>query len=108
MDTTQIQEPLTQFIHKIPKTIEIDQVIIFGSYLEGTATKDSDIDVIVVSDDFKNMSEDDRLTLLYRASRFIEPDIHPWGFTPEELQQASHLTPIGYVRDKGFRFPVSV
>lgn len=104
MDITNIQQPLKQFLQQIPKSIGIDQVIIFGSYLEGTATKDSDIDVIVVSDDFKNMSEDDRLTLLYRAARFIEPDVEPWGFTNEELKQAGKQTTLGHAWSTGLRF----
>jgi hypothetical protein len=82
----------------------VDQVIVFGSYLEGNATEDSDIDVLVISDDFKSLDEDQRLDLLYEAKGFIEPPIHPWGFTPEELEKASELTTLGYARTAGIRF----
>jgi len=68
------------------------------------ATDDSDIDVIVVSEDFKSMNEDQRLDLLYEKSLQIRPEIHPWGFTPEEIERASELTTVGYVRTAGFRF----
>jgi len=108
MDTTQIQQPLTQFLQAISAKVKVKELIIFGSYLEGNVTEGSDVDVVVVSPEFDQMDEDHRLDILYEGSRFIKPDIHPWGFTPEELQQASHLTPIGYVRDKGFRFPVII
>jgi len=104
MDIKKFRKPINQFINQMPKSIKVDQVILFGSQLEGTATKDSDIDVIVVSDDFKQMSEDERLLMLYKARREIEPEVHPWGFTKEELDQASELTTLGYARTSGFRF----
>lgn len=104
MDIKQVQKPLTQFVKNIPASIKVDQVIVFGSYLEGTARSDSDIDVIVVSDDFRGMDEDQRLKLLYQSRRFIEPEVHRWGFTSEELNQASELTTLGYARTSGIRF----
>jgi len=50
------------------------------------------------------MNEDQRLDVLYQARRYIEPEIHPWGFTPEELQKASKLTTLGHARDQGYHF----
>ena len=104
MDTRQINQPLKKFIKAVSQKVAVDEVIVFGSRLEGNAREDSDIDVIVVSDDFKQMTEDDRLDLLYKASAFIEPEIHPWAFTNEELNQKSELTTWGYARTSGFRF----
>lgn len=104
MDINQIQPPLNKFLASLSQQIKVDEVIIFGSYLEGNAKEDSDIDVIVVSDNFKSMEESQRLDILYHASAFIEPDIHPWAFTSGELKQASRLTTWGYARDKGIRF----
>jgi hypothetical protein len=104
MDINQINHPLSQFVEKLPKSIKVDQVIIFGSHLEGKATEESDIDVLVISNDFQRMDEDTRLDILYDAAKEIEPEIHPWGFTAQELKKASRLTPLGYVRDAGIRF----
>ncbi len=104
MDTQKIQKPLTQFLQHIPKHIRIAEIIVFGSYLEGNATEDSDIDVFVISDDFISLSEDQRLDILYHASVSIDPEIHPWGFTTDELAKASRLTTLGYARESGYRF----
>ena len=104
MDIKRIQSPLKQFIRNLPRSINVDRVIVFGSYLEGTAEPDSDIDVIVVSENFKQMDEDQRLDLLYFAKRYVDPEIHPWGFTNDELQAASPLTTLGHARDHGWRF----
>lgn len=104
MDTRKIKKPLTEFIKKIPQSITVEEVIVFGSHSKGEATDESDIDVVVISNDFTHVSPDKRLDILYKASSFIQPDIHPWGFTKEELRKASLLTTLGQVRLTGYRF----
>jgi uncharacterized protein len=107
MDSDRIKQPLNQFVKKISNSVKVERVIVFGSYLEGNATKDSDIDVFIISDDFKTLDEDQRLDILYDATDNIdntEPDIHPWGYTQEELERASRLTLMGYVRDNGIHY----
>ena len=104
MDTQAIKKPLNQFINALSSKVKPEKLIIFGSYSEGTAKDDSDIDVIVVSNSFRNMDEDARLDVLYRASRFIAPDIHPWGVTKEELNRANKQSTLGYARFYGKHF----
>ena len=48
----QIKEPLLKMYGE-----KIKQVILYGSYVRGLATKDSDIDLLVVVDDSLNPSE---------------------------------------------------
>lgn len=45
--------------------IPIDKIIFFGSRAKGTARKDSDIDLVVVSKKFKNLEFRARPLLLY-------------------------------------------
>ncbi|OGJ39249.1 MAG: hypothetical protein A3A82_00405 [Candidatus Pacebacteria bacterium RIFCSPLOWO2_01_FULL_47_12] len=104
MDLRQIKQPLKLFISALPKAVKLSQVIVFGSRGDGTALKDSDIDVIVVSDYFLDISEDNRLDVLYKASRFISPEIHPWGVTPEELSKADKQSTLGAARESGKQF----
>ncbi len=104
MDIKQVAQPLNRFIRRLPPSLKVDEVIIFGSYFHGQATEDSDIDVLVVSDDFQTMDVDERDDMLYRASRDIEPVIEPWGFTHQELNRFGPLSTAGYARDKGIRF----
>ena len=104
MDITQIQQPLANYIRTLGKHIHVDDVIVFGSYCEGRADTESDIDLLIVSDSFADMNEDDRLDLLYKTSQFMQPEIHPWGYTQQELQQASRLSLLGHARDTGTKF----
>jgi len=85
MDLRQIKQPLKLFISALPKAVKLSQVI-------------------VVSDYFLDISEDNRLDVLYKASRFISPEIHPWGVTPEELSKADKQSTLGAARESGKQF----
>jgi len=104
MDTTAIQTPLKAFLKRISSKIRVQHLIVFGSYAWGAPTNDSDLDVIVVSDDFKKIRSDKRDTLLWRAAEGITPEIQPWGFTTKELQEAGEYSTLGHARDAGIRF----
>ncbi|MEW5746215.1 MAG: nucleotidyltransferase domain-containing protein [Nitrospirota bacterium] len=61
-------------------------ILLYGSYARGNAREDSDIDVIVISEDFKGMNLRERLELLgLAAGRVFEP-IEAIGYTSEELE----------------------
>ena len=63
-----------------------ESILLYGSYARGNAREDSDIDIIVVSRDFKNMNLRERLELLgLAAGRVFEP-IEALGYTPDELE----------------------
>jgi predicted nucleotidyltransferase len=84
---------------KIPKTlkefrsaleaagIKVDRIILFGSYATGNAKKESDIDVAVISEDFKGMNVLKRfetIGLALAKARIMEP-IEAIGYTKKEF-----------------------
>ncbi len=104
MDKRTIRKSINQFLQKLVGKVQVDKVYIFGSQGSGLALDDSDIDILVVSENFKSMNEDQRLDILYKASRFIRPEIHPWGITSKELESASKLTTIGNIKSTGISY----
>jgi len=74
------------------KLIKISRVILFGSAAAGKMHRDSDLDIIVLSPDFKNMDYISRLQLLSRAREdkftFVPMDI--LGYTLEEFEKMAH------------------
>lgn len=46
--------------------IRVEEIVLFGSVARGDFREDSDLDMIVVSQDWEGMSVTDRLGLLYR------------------------------------------
>jgi len=67
--------------------INSQKIILYGSYAKGNPREDSDIDLIVISDDFKDMNLRERLEILgIAAGRVFEP-IEALGYTPKEIKQ---------------------
>lgn len=80
---TGIIERYKQELQKL--NINPEKIILFGSYAEGKQRKDSDIDLIVISNDFQKLNLRERLELLgLAAGRILEP-IEARGYTDEEV-----------------------
>lgn len=58
----QIAETLSELLKQ--KGIHVSKIVIFGSFARGKFKKDSDIDIIVVSSDFRNKSIFDKVELV--------------------------------------------
>jgi len=97
VDKQSIQKPLRLYLKNVQKHIKISKVILFGSIARDKSTA-NDVDLIVLSDDFKTLDSDERLRLLYRASVGFPFDLHVFGFTPQELAHASPLTALGQLK----------
>ncbi len=81
--------PLTaarEFVQRLARDFHVERVILFGSQADGTATADSDIDLIIVSPDFARMNSLARAARMYdywtadRAVDFL-------CCTPEEFER---------------------
>lgn len=83
----EIYHVISEYIQRLEALgIKVKKTILYGSHAVGKARKDSDIDLIVVSDDFKNMDIWERLCLLGRARIGIKRPMEIMGFTEEELE----------------------
>lgn len=73
----EIMQSIEKYIEKISKYYKIEAIILFGSYAKGTENKDSDIDIAVISSDFKNIIQDgaDLIGFTWKIDTRIEP--HP-------------------------------
>ena len=66
--------------------IRPSRVLLYGSQALGTASEGSDIDLIIISSDWKKYNNRQRLELLGIASaRILEP-VQAQGFTPNEIK----------------------
>lgn len=73
----EIMESINKYIEKISKYYKIEAIILFGSYAKGTQNKDSDIDIAIISSDFKDIFDDmaDLIGYTWKIDTRIEP--HP-------------------------------
>jgi len=82
--------------------VKIRKLIIYGSHASGKSKEESDIDLVVVSNDFKDMDLWERLCLLGRARIGIKRPIEILGITEEEFKEEKSGTFLGdEVKSKG-------
>src|SRR3989344_1526183 len=98
MDQAAITQNLKDYLARLSKVVSIDEAYLFGSSSTGTAREDSDIDLLILSQDFSKYDPDTRLKIIYRASSGFPFDLHAYGVTPEEYASASPLTTLGAIR----------
>jgi len=64
--------------------IKISKLILYGSYARGDYREGSDIDLILISEDFRNRDYWSRIDILSEAIYDAFAPIEVVGFTPEE------------------------
>lgn len=72
-----IMESIKRYIERISEHYQIEAIILFGSYAKGTENEDSDIDIAIISSDFKDIIDDgaNLIGLTWKIDTRIEP--HP-------------------------------
>jgi len=98
------KEIVDHYIDTIQKDIKIDNVLLFGSFAYGIPSQDSDVDLIVVSKDFKKMNFSDRLDWLQlkRDKKTFQISLDVIGYTPSEFKMANKLSPtLAYAKEHG-------
>ncbi len=82
----EVKEIIERFRKEIERMgVKPRQILLYGSYAGGTPREDSDIDVIVISEDFRNLNLRERLELLGIAAGKVFEPIEALGYTPEEI-----------------------
>ena len=80
-----VKNTVLRFVNAcIKKGIQVQEAILFGSYAKGTADRNSDIDLALISDSFgNNIILNSRLTALIN---YQFPDIEVHHFNPHEFE----------------------
>ncbi len=105
---TKINKIIDTYIQQLLNMgVPVKSIVLFGSYARGTYRKDSDIDLIVVSDAFRNMSLRQRQETLGIASARIMKPIEALGYSPEEVINAKPLTILKEALSYGIRLPIN-
>ncbi|HDQ03924.1 MAG TPA: nucleotidyltransferase domain-containing protein [Deltaproteobacteria bacterium] len=88
MDKAAALEAIARFQKAIEaRGISIDKLVLYGSYARGDFREGSDIDLIVISNDFKKRDYWERIELLSDAIYEVFEPIEVVGFTPEEWEK---------------------
>jgi len=85
----EIENTIKKYIEEISKHYKIDNIILFGSYANGTNKENSDIDIAVVSGDIINKFDD--MAVLMKLRRKIDLRIEPHPIKTEEFNKNETL-----------------
>jgi predicted nucleotidyltransferase len=100
--STLVADQIERFVARLNRELDVAQVILFGSYAYGRPHEWSDVDIAVISPSFAAMGQVARLERLEQIAWEAEAHaVEPVGLTPEEYAQASDLSLLGEVREKG-------
>lgn len=86
-----------KYIEILRKQLNVELIIIFGSYLTNKFTDESDIDILVVASDFSKMNKLDAYKILSKPIWTVKLNIDPIPAAPEEIKnykKASFLSEI--------------
>lgn len=87
------KEIINEYARNLSRKIKIEKVILFGSAARGKLKKDSDLDIIILSDDLKAMDFLKRLEMLSHVQGMSENTasvpMDILGYTPAEFRQIS-------------------
>ena len=98
-----LRQALEEAVRVIVETARPELVILFGSWAEGKAREDSDVDLLVVAD------TDDRLELSAQLREALRPILGERGLdlllrTPEHWRESRRI--IGFVSHEADRYGV--
>lgn len=85
MGGNEANDEIEKFLKRVEQAIRIEKVIVFGSRARGDNLADSDVDLIIVSEDFEGIpyyERMDKLILLWESPL----DLDVLCYTPEEFQ----------------------
>ena len=84
----QINKLVKQYIKELRKIhINPEKILLYGSYAKGNAHTYSDIDLLVISKDFKKSKPLTRLEQLSLATIPLKAPIEAIGYTSEEIEK---------------------
>ena len=81
-----IKNELKDFLQEISTDYSVEKLILFGSRVKGKVTSHSDVDLIIVSNKFKNKKRLDRSPPLYLRWHLKYP-VDFLCYTPEEFER---------------------
>lgn len=97
----EVEAIVRAYVKEVEKDYRVTQAILFGSYASGTATEWSDIDLAIVSPDFRGKPEMEILQHLSRKTLNVSSLLEVVAFTPEELESPDHRTFSWQVKSRG-------
>jgi predicted nucleotidyltransferase len=100
----QVSGIIRGFIARLEQEIPVREVILFGSYAQGTPREHSDIDLAVISDWFEGKPAIENLTFLSRIASRYNTLIEALPFTQKEYERVDQRSLLSRIVRTGKKF----
>jgi predicted nucleotidyltransferase len=100
MDKIKNIKTVKTFMSRVKKSLSPSHVVLFGSYGTDSFNEYSDIDVVVVSDMFRNVDPYERFSQLHAMVSDLSPEIQAFGVTTDEWEN-THIPTLLDAKYKG-------
>jgi len=106
MVTKSIKLLISKYVSELKKNgIEISKVILFGSYADGNPTKNSDIDLAIISPQFDDGNKEKYSSILWLCTEVVDYIIEPIGIG-EKFFHGEEFSPLlDLLKAKGLEVP---
>ena len=81
---TELEKIISDFVKRLQQGIDVEAIILYGSYARGTAYDQSDIDLAVISPDFEGVPLFRRQEVIAELTLRRDRRITPIGYPPSE------------------------
>lgn len=100
----QVDGIIRGFIARLEQEIPIREVILFGSYAQGTPQEHSDIDLAVISDWFEGKPTIENLKFLARIACRVNTLIEAFPFTEKEYREIDRRSLLARIVQTGKKY----
>ena len=83
-DKRPLMQRIREYVNILDAELGVDQALLYGSTAKGKRHKNSDVDIIIISESFATMPEPKRWGLLQHMWKYKE-DLETLAYTPSEF-----------------------
>ena len=93
----ELEKAILDFIHSLQEDIQVEAIILFGSYAHGTPHEWSDIDLAVISPDFEGMPIWKRQEIISHLTVNRYRGLSPIGYPSSEYHNPGRHSFLGEI-----------
>lgn len=100
-DENSLRKTVLKVIDYLKNKIELETIILFGSYANGAPHVLSDVDLAIISPDFESQTLEERAKLFSEVKLNCDLDVEIHLFSSQDLAEARPTNFLGYIVKNG-------